>query len=190
VGGAPQRGAERAAIWGETLTPRAKSYWTPEGIVDADRMCLYGFSSGSGVVNYLVTRTGRFKCAVSVAPALSDWIRRALFETNASWVSDWAGVSLWDDPAAYVKLSAVYRTHLVTTPMPLAVGDHDIDCLLDSIEMYNGLRVAGREVTLLRYPGQGHGFSGEALHDFWQRETAFFSSYLNLPPSTPNGERH
>jgi hypothetical protein len=30
VGGAPQRGAEPAAIWGETLTPRAKSYWTRE----------------------------------------------------------------------------------------------------------------------------------------------------------------
>lgn len=37
------------------------------GIADGDRMGLYGFSNGGGVVNYLVTRTDRFKCAVSVA---------------------------------------------------------------------------------------------------------------------------
>jgi dipeptidyl aminopeptidase/acylaminoacyl peptidase len=148
------------------------------GIVDADRMCLYGHSSGGGVVDYLVTRTNRFKCAVSVAPALSDWVRRALFETDAGWLVDWAGVSLWDDPNAYVALSAVFRANLVRTPMLIAVGDKDNPCLLDSIEMYNGLRTAGVNVSLVRYPDQGHVFTGEALNDLWNRETMFFARYL------------
>ena len=149
-----------------------------KGIADPDRMCLYGFSSGSAVVNYLISRTDRFKCAVSVAPAGSDWIRRVLLETNVSWVSKWAGVSLWNDPAAYIELSGVFRTHLINTPVLLAAGDDDGEFLLDAIEMYNGLRVAGKEVTLLRYPNQGHGFSGAALEDFWQREMAFMANYL------------
>ena len=64
------------------------------------------------------------------------------------------------------------------TPTLLADGDDDGDFLLDTIEMYNRLRNAGDEVTLLRYPGQGHGFNGAALEDFWTREMAYFQRYL------------
>jgi hypothetical protein len=35
-------------------------------------------------------------------------------------------------------------------------------------EMYNGLRFLGKDVTLLRYPGQGQGFEGAALKAFWE----------------------
>ena len=62
--------------------------------------------------------------------------------------------------------------------MLLADGDNDGDFLLDTIEVYNGLKRAGVDVTLLRYPGQGHGFNGTALEDFWERELAFFDRYL------------
>ena len=62
--------------------------------------------------------------------------------------------------------------------MLLADGDNDGDFLLDTIEVYNGLKQAGVDVTLLRYPGQGHGFTGTALEDFWERELAFFDRYL------------
>jgi acylaminoacyl-peptidase len=152
------------------------------GIADPDRMCLYGFSNGAGVVNYLVTRTTRFKCAVSVAPALSDWVRPSLLDTSqADFLTTWAGTSFGDNPQAYVELSAVYHLKSVKTPMLLAVGDNDGDFLLDEIEMYNGLREIGLDVTLLRYPDQEHGFTGASLRDFWARELDFFASYLGPP---------
>ena len=88
------------------------------------------------------------------------------------------GVSPWDDPAAYVKLSAVFHLKSVATPMLLASGDNDGDFLLGMIELYNGLRWLAKDVTLLRYPGQGHGFNGAAMKDFWERETAFFDERL------------
>gem|GEM_PF-5446161 len=53
---------------------------------------------------------------------------------------------------------------------------------LNTIEMYNGLRQFKRDVTLLRYPNQEHGFTGAALKDFWTRENAFLDKYLNLSP--------
>jgi dipeptidyl aminopeptidase/acylaminoacyl peptidase len=147
--------------------------------VDGERMCLYGFSNGGGVVNYLVTQTERFKCAVSVAGALSDWVRPALLNTGQDQMfAQWAGVGLRDDPSAYIQLSAVFRLNRVKTPMMLADGDNDGEFLLDTIEMYNGLRSAGVDVTLLRYPDQGHGFTGPALADFWERQMAFFKRYL------------
>jgi acylaminoacyl-peptidase len=149
------------------------------GDVDAERMCLYGFSNGGGVVNYLVTQTDRFKCAVSVAGAMSDWVRPALLNTGQDqMLAQWAGVALRDDPSAYIQLSAVFRLNRAKTPMMLADGDNDGDFLLDTIEMYNGLRSAGVDVTLLRYRDQGHGFTGAALADFWEREMAFFKRYL------------
>jgi len=151
-----------------------------EGIVDANRMCLYGFSNGGGVVNYLVTRTPVFQCAVSVAGALSDWVRPFLLNSDsASWLADWAGASLWEDPTSYVGLSAVFGLNRVHTPMLLADGDDDGEFLLNTIEMYNGLRGTNVDVTLLRYAGQAHGFSGSALRDFWSREMLFFARHLN-----------
>jgi len=146
-------------------------------IVDSDRIGLSGFSNGSAVVNYLVTRTNRFKCAVSASPAMTDWIRPSLLDTGAAVAPFDGGVTVWDDPEGYVQLSAVFFLNKVRTPMLLAVGDED-PSLLDSIEMYNGLRQFGQDVTLLRYPKQGHGFTGAPLDDFLQRESSFFETCL------------
>jgi dipeptidyl aminopeptidase/acylaminoacyl peptidase len=146
-------------------------------------MCLYGFSNGGGVVNYLVTRTSRFKCAVSVAGVWPDWIRPLLLEYEET-LPTWAGgITPWSDPEGYIRLSAVFHLDKVTTPMLLADGDDDGDFLLGMIEMYNGLRYLGKDVIFLRYPDQGHGFTGVAMKDFWERENAFFDKYLRTPPN-------
>jgi dipeptidyl aminopeptidase/acylaminoacyl peptidase len=149
------------------------------GLVDPGRIGLYGFSNGGSVVDELITATDRFACAVSVAGALADWIRPTLLVSDyGPLMTEFAGVALRSNPQAYVALSPVVHIGRVTTPVLLADGDDDGDFLLDTIEMYNGLRSAGDQVTMLRYPAQGHGFSGPALEDFWAREMAFFQAHL------------
>jgi dipeptidyl aminopeptidase/acylaminoacyl peptidase len=131
------------------------------------------------VVDYLVTRTDAFKCAVAVAPVLPNWLGTSfLWYNSLGLMSRLAGATPWKNPEAYVKLSAVLHADKVKTPMLLADGDEDGAFLLGSIEMYNALRAAGGNVTLLRYPNQGHVLTGAALHDFWRREMAFFATYL------------
>lgn len=148
------------------------------GIADPQRMCLYGFSNGGGVVNDLVTRTSRFKCAVSVSGVFPDWTTEALMWTgHFEPLTAWVGTSLFEDPTEYVKLSPVFRANRVKTPMLLAAGDQE-QFLFGVVEMYNGLRAAGADVTFLRYPGQGHGFAGAALDDFWRREMQFFAEHM------------
>jgi dipeptidyl aminopeptidase/acylaminoacyl peptidase len=148
------------------------------GIADPNRMCLYGFSNGGGVVDELVTQTHRFRCAVSVAPALSDWVRPILL-SSASSIEWWnGGVTIEDGIGDYIALSPVFHLTHVDTPMLIADGDLDGDFLLNSIEMYNGLRRLGKQVSLVRYPNAGHGFTGSAMRDFWQREMTFFQRYL------------
>jgi dipeptidyl aminopeptidase/acylaminoacyl peptidase len=94
-------------------------------------------------------------------------------------MQDWTGVNPVHDPDAYVKLSAVFHVDHVKTPMLIADGDEDGQFLLGSIEMYNALRFAGKPVTFLRYPNEGHVFTGAGLRDLWNREMAFFARYLH-----------
>ena len=154
-----------------------------QGIADPERICIYGFSNGGGIVNQVVTKTNRFKCAISVAAAISaDWTIPFLLFTQPKAVSDLAGATPWSSPQTYVALAAIYRIDQVTTPMLLANGDDDGGALLGEVEMYSGLRYLGRNVTFLRYPHQGHGFEGEAMKDFWERENAFLDKYLSPAP--------
>ncbi len=148
------------------------------GVADPERIGLHGFSNGGGVVGYLVTRTNRFRCAVWASGVYPDWILPALLQTDSTLATFEGGANVWDDPETYVKLSAVYRLRNVTTPMLLAAGDDDGYFLLGAIELYNSLRWLKKDVTLLRYAGQGHGFTGSALKDFTAREMAFFDLYL------------
>jgi dipeptidyl aminopeptidase/acylaminoacyl peptidase len=160
------------------------------GIVDPDRMGLTGFSNGGGVADYLVTATPRFKCAVSIAAVAPDWLSEFFFPPSGGPPAAtllWYGKDStpWTDLEGWTKMSAVYRLPNVTTPMLLAVGDKDVGFLQGMIEMYQGLRYLGKDVTLLRYEGQGHGFDGAAMTDFWRRENEFFDRYLK-PEARPN----
>jgi dipeptidyl aminopeptidase/acylaminoacyl peptidase len=154
------------------------------GIVDPNRMGVTGFSNGGGVADYLVTATTRFKCAVSIAAVAPDYLSEFFFPADGgppAATVQWYGKDStpWTDLEGWTKMSALYRLPNVTTPMLLAVGDKDIGFQQGMIEMYQGLRYLGKDVTLLRYEGQGHGFKGPAMADFWKRENEFFDRYLN-----------
>jgi dipeptidyl aminopeptidase/acylaminoacyl peptidase len=155
-----------------------------QGMVDPDRMGLFGFSNGGGIADYLVTKTSRFRCAVVDAAVYPDWIRPLLLEGDAGVTAFAGGITPWNDPEGYIRLSAVFHLDKVTTPMLLADGDNDRDFLLGMIEMYNGLRFLGKEVTFVRYPGQAHALTGWALNDFEQRTMDFFDAHLKAQPST------
>lgn len=159
-----------------------------DGIVDPNRMGLYGFSNGGGVAGYLVTRTQRFRCAVVIAAVFPDWVSPILLEGFEYVPGIAGGITPWSDPNGYVQLSAVFHLDKVSTPMLLANGDADPWGLLGMVEMYNGLRLLGKDVTLLRYPDQGHGFKGRAMRDFWNRENEFFAKNLLAGPSSNNAQ--
>jgi len=149
-------------------------------------MCLYGFSNGGGATNQIITRTSRFACAVSASGVLIDWpLSFYLGGEDANTPTLLGELAPWDDPGAYVALSPIYHLNRVTTPLLLAVGDDERGVLvLYNIEMYNGLRYLGKNVTLLRYPHQVHGFTGDALKDYWQRANSFLDVYLRPEPAT------
>jgi dipeptidyl aminopeptidase/acylaminoacyl peptidase len=154
------------------------------GLVDTSRMCLIGFSNGGASVQSLITRTSRFRCAVTAAAVVADWpltVRLGGPEAEA-WSTAIVGKRLADDPESYVALSPVYHVAAIRTPLLMAIGDRDeVNVVLGNIEMYQGLRAMGRAVTLVRYPDQGHEFQGRALRDYRERVDQFLAKYLERP---------
>src|SRR5260370_42312694 len=72
------------------------------GIADPNRLGLYGFSNGGAVVNSLLSRTSRFKCAVSVAGALGvDWALPFFLSTSNSFIAMAAGATPWQNHNMY-----------------------------------------------------------------------------------------
>ena len=148
------------------------------GLIDPQRMCLYGFSNGGGAVNQILTETGRFSCAVSTSGVGTDWAFSFFMSGNSTFPDLVGNATPWSNSDTYIALSPVFHLDKVTTPLLLAVGDEEETEVIMLVEMYNGLRYLGRDVTLLRYPKQGHGFEGAALKDYWRRVNAFLNVHL------------
>ncbi len=158
-----------------------------QGIADSSRMCLFGYSNGGGTVNYMITHTARFRCAVSASAAVTDRATDFFVSGDPAYTMFWdEGYAPWERPDVYAAVSPVYHLDQVRTPLLLSIGDHDAAMLLGTLEMYRGLRWLGRDVTLLRYPGQSHELEGAALEDFWTRVYAFFDQYLKAIPARQN----
>ncbi len=149
------------------------------GVIDTTRMCLFGLSNGGLEGEQVLTQTSRFKCAVLQSPSTSDWLLQFFLSTDDPEVIQWMnGVTPWQDPGRYTSLVPLFHADKIHTPVLLAVGDKENLVLLATIEMYNALRFLKREVTLLRYPDQGHVFDGAAEVDFQHRVQSFFQAYL------------
>ena len=148
------------------------------GMVDSGRMALAGFSNGGGVVNYLVTNTDRFKCAVAQSPAAGDMTTTFLQDPDGEYLlTFFGGRTPWSHPAMYTALSSVYVVDRVHVPMLFAIGDREaIPFQANALEMYDGLRRLKRPVTLVRYPGQDHGLKGWALADLATRTRKFIDA--------------
>jgi dipeptidyl aminopeptidase/acylaminoacyl peptidase len=144
-------------------------------IADPGRLALVGFSAGGGIVNDVVTHTDRFSCAIAQSPATGDWTSNFFLDPDGEYELIFLnGSTPWDHPQTYTALSSVYRVDRIHARMLYAIGDREsILFLVNALEMYDGLRRLRRPVEVLRYPGQGHGFSGRALADFSHRAREF-----------------
>jgi dipeptidyl aminopeptidase/acylaminoacyl peptidase len=146
------------------------------GMVDTARMVLAGFSNGGGAVNYLATHTNRFKCGASQSPAAGDMTTTFFVDPDGEYLlTFFKGHTPWDSPQMYSDLSTVNKVDRIHMPMLYAIGDTEsLAFQTSAIYMYNGLRRLKRPVTLVRYPGQGHGLHGWALNDLATRTRKFF----------------
>ena len=163
------------------------------GITDPDAVGLIGHSWGGYQATYLPTRTDIFAASVAGAP-LTDFVS---FMGAIHWnpglpeLSHWETgqarmeVPFWEDPEAHRRNSPIHEVHNLETPILMAFGDEDGVVDWDQgTEFYNFARRAGKQMVLLVYEGEDHGFRQEANQkDYHRRILEWFGHYLKGDPA-------
>jgi dipeptidyl aminopeptidase/acylaminoacyl peptidase len=150
--------------------------------VDSNRVGLTGWSYGGFMTMFAVTQTHRFKAAV-VGAGISDWLSYYGENSIDQWMIPYFGASVYDDPPAYAKSSAISYIKQTTTPTLAVVGDRDGECPApQSFEFWHALRDLRVPAQLVVYPNEGHGFVDPAhSRDVLERAVDWFERYM--PPA-------
>jgi dipeptidyl aminopeptidase/acylaminoacyl peptidase len=173
------------------------------GLAAPGKVGIVGHSWGGFDSVYLATHTEMFAAAVAGAP-ITDLVSNY---GNHHWSSGIAEtdhietgqqrmqVPVYEDLQAYIRNSAVYKAHTMTTPLLVEVGDNDGTVHWhQGVELYNIARRAGKTVVLLQYGGEDHGLRKRANQiDYHHRIFEWFDHYLTGAPPAPwitNGERY
>jgi dipeptidyl aminopeptidase/acylaminoacyl peptidase len=147
--------------------------------VDDHRLGLTGWSYGGFMSMFAPTQTQRFRAVVAGA-GIADW--QSYYGENLidQWMIPFFGASVYDDPAAYAKSSAINFIKKVKTPTLIVVGDRDAECPApQSFEYWHALRALGVPTELVVYPNEGHHFYDPAhQRDVLQRALDWFEKYL------------
>jgi len=135
------------------------------GYADPDRLGVMGHSFGGYCVNVLITRTSRFKAAVSGASICNLTSAYGALNKDGD-ANNIANIksgqyrmvgSLWDNRDHYLEGSPFFYLDRVETPLLLYHGELDQSCPITEAEMmFSGLRQLGKEVVLVRYADEGH----------------------------------
>jgi dipeptidyl aminopeptidase/acylaminoacyl peptidase len=147
--------------------------------IDDSRLGITGWSYGGFMSMFAPTQTHRFKAAV-VGAGLSDW--ESYYGENSidEWMIPFFGASVYQDPKAYAKSSAIDFIQNDKTPSLVVVGEYDGECPApQSFEYWHALHAMGVPTTLVVYAGEGHGFDKPAdERDILLRALRWFSKYL------------
>jgi dipeptidyl aminopeptidase/acylaminoacyl peptidase len=176
----------------EALRPAVGTVVT-RGLVDRDRVGFIGHSWGGYHGTYVATHSDLFAASVAGAP-LTDFLSvMGQIHWNAGipepdhWETGQARMEVpyWEDPEAHQRNSPILRVHEMTTPLLLAHGDEDgVVEFFQSTEFYNFARRAGKQVVLLVYEGEDHGFTKTPNQiDYHRRILEWFGHYLKGEPA-------
>ncbi|MEJ2542248.1 MAG: S9 family peptidase, partial [Gemmatimonadota bacterium] len=126
-----------------------------EGLVDPDRMGVGGWSYGGILTNYVITRTDRFRGAITGASEVLYIANYGHDHYQRQWEAElglpWEG----DNREAWERISPFNRVEHVTTPTLIMGGEKDWNVpIQNSEQLYQALRRRGVPTELVVYPGQ------------------------------------
>ena len=150
------------AVWGNWgvadygYQMAAVDHCVERGWVDAERLAVTGTSYGGFVASTIVTRTGRFRCAVT-ENAPSDLASGFLTSDLGLTYERHIGGVPWRDPERFRALSPLSNVAKVGTPiLILAAEDDRRQPVGQSEEWFTALLVEGKEAVLVRDPYESH----------------------------------
>lgn len=127
--------------------------------IDKDRLGVLGGSYGGYMTSWIVSHNKRFKAAVSERSANN----LALMEGNSDIATAffaYHGRSVAEDRDEYIRQSPTTYLDKITTPLLIVHAEEDWRCpIAQAEELFAGLRWLGRDVEMVRFPGEGHEMS-------------------------------
>ncbi len=153
-------------------------YVSDQGWADPDRLGVGGWSYGGILTNYVITKTDRFKGAISGA---SMGLMVANFGhdhyqlgNEREWGNPWENRKLWEDLSPWNDIANV------TTPSLFMGGEPDWNVpILNSAQMYQPLPRRGIDTRLVVYPGQPHGLRSPSYNVHRYKEyLAWYDKYV------------
>ncbi len=149
--------------------------------VGRDRVGITGWSYGGSTAMFAVTRTNRFRAAVAGAAACN---LQSYYGENSidQWMLPYFGASVYDDPVAYARSSALTYVKDAKTPTLIVVGERDGEAPpAQSFEFWHALKTMHVPTQLVVYAGEGHGFVKQADRiDLIERSLEWFARFM--PP--------
>jgi dipeptidyl aminopeptidase/acylaminoacyl peptidase len=158
------------------------------GVADPDRLGVGGWSYGGILTDYVISKTTRFKAAVSGASSANAL---ATYGTDHYQYEYEVELGLpWKTRDRWLALSSsFFDVEKVTTPTLFLCGALDMNVpLLNSEQLYQALRRVGRvDTELVVYPDQWHAIETPSYRkDRWERYIAWYDRYLR--PGTVAGD--
>jgi dipeptidyl aminopeptidase/acylaminoacyl peptidase len=132
------------------------------GTVDPERLYIGGYSYGGFMSSWAVGHTGRFRAAVVGAPVSNE---ASMFGTGDIPLFDMheIGGLPQTNPDQYWFRSPVAYLQNVNTPVLLMHHEGDLRCpIAQSEEIFHALKLLGKEVEFVRYPGGYHTYNTHA----------------------------
>jgi len=153
-------------------------YLIDEGFIDERKLGVGGWSYGGILTNYVITKSNRFKAAISGA---SLGIIRANFghDQYVKWYKYEFGMP-WENKELWERLSPFNQVENIITPTLWIGGAVDWNVpIMNSEQMYLAMKSLGRETQLVVYPNEHHGIRRPSFQkDRLERYLGWFDKYL------------
>lgn len=127
--------------------------------LDEDSLGVIGGSYGGYMTNYIITRTNRFKAAVSERGISNLFTALTSSDIGHKFIYEYMGkdVTPWTNIKAYLDESPIMRADNITTPTLFLHGKNDYRCnYTESLNMYSALNYLGVETKFCIFENENH----------------------------------
>ena len=154
------------------------------GVADPERLGVGGWSYGGILTDHVISKTTRFKAAISGASEFNYLANYGNDHYQRQWEAE-LGLP-WQHPEAWMKISPFFRMDKIVTPTLVLGGDADMNVpIIGGQQLYQGLKRLGRDTELIVYPGETHSIKRPSFQqDRFERYIAWYSKYLKVSSKT------
>lgn len=147
----------------------ATDHLVASGMADPDRMAITGGSYGGYMVAWLVSQTGRYRCAVAHAAVTS--LPGMYASDITSGTADAHGAEIWEDLDRVNLWSPAAHATGYATPTLVVHGERDYRVpITQGLELYGVLKAKGVDSRLVYYPDENHWILSQANSIHWYGE--------------------